>query len=154
LILQHLLLGVNAHVNHDLPQVVVELADGGVPVQALRPDFDAINDILAATQPDVLSELGRVSGWTQLAMSLGGGRAFNFSLGRARAQAWQAAVRLHPLDGQRRGRAVAELDELVSVLAYLITRPTPPISWLLPVARQLEHDDPRVVTRRLLGHLA
>lgn len=72
LIVQHLLLGINAHVNHDLPQVVVELGDGDASLDRLRPDFDAINDILAETQPDILRDLGRVSGWTQLAVSRGG----------------------------------------------------------------------------------
>jgi hypothetical protein len=154
LIVQHLLLGINAHVNHDLPQMVVELADGEASLEVLRPDFDAINDILAETQPDILRDLGRVSGWTQLAVSRGGGRVFNFSLGRARAQAWQSAERIHRLDDTARTSEVAELDRLVSVLALLITRPSAPVSWLLPIPRLLEQDDPRVVTSRLLGHLA
>ncbi len=153
-IVQHLLLGINAHVNHDLPQVVVELADAGSSLADLRPDFDAINDLLAQTQPDILRDLGHVSAWTQLATSSGGGRAFNFSLDRARAQAWQTAVRLDPLDHDGRARDVAELDRLVTVLAYLITRPTAPVSWLLPLARRLEDGDPRVVSRQLLGPLA
>jgi hypothetical protein len=151
---QHLLLGINAHVNHDLPQVVVGLADGEASLGVLRPDFDAINDILAETQPDVLRDLGRVAGWTQLAVSRGGGRVFNFSLGRARAQAWQSAHRIHGLDDAARVNEVAELDRLVSVLAHLITRPSRPVPWLLAIPRWLEHDDPRVVTSQLLGHLA
>jgi hypothetical protein len=77
-----------------------------------------------------------------------------FSLDRARAQAWQTAVRLRPLDADARRRDVAELDRLVSVLAYLITRPVPPLAWLLPIAERLADHDTRVVTRRLLGHLA
>lgn len=154
LIVQHLLLGINAHVNHDLPQVVVELAGAEATLDGLRPDFEALNDILAETQPDILRDLGRVSGWTQLAASRGGGQVFNFSLARARSQAWQSAQRLHRLDDVARGRDVAELDRLVSVLAYLITRPKAPISWLLTIPRWLEPDDPRIVTSRLLGHLA
>jgi len=156
LIVQHLLLGMNAHINYDLPQVVVELAAGdhAESLASLRPDFDAINDILAETQPDILRDLGRVSGWTQLAVAAGGGRVFNFSLSRARAQAWQSAERIHRLDDAARPGEVAELDRLVSVLSLLITQPSAPVSWLLPIPRWLEHDDPRVVTSRLLGHLA
>jgi hypothetical protein len=154
LIVQHLVLGINAHVNHDLPQVVVELAGAEDSLDVLRPDFDAINDILAETLPDILRDLGRVAGWTQVAASWGGGRAFNFSLGRARRQAWQCAERLQRADDVARAREVAELDRLVSVLAYLITRPSAPISVLLRVPRWLEPDDPHVVTSRLLGHLA
>jgi hypothetical protein len=154
LIVQHLLLGVNAHVNHDLPQVVVELADGGASLASLRPDFDAINDILAETQPDILRDLGRVSGWTQVAVSSGGGRIFDFSLDRARDQAWQSAERLHRLDDAARTADVVELDRLVTVLAHLVANPSAPVSWLLAIPRWFEHDDPRVVTTRLLGHLA
>lgn len=153
LIVQHLFLGINAHVNHDLAQVVVELADAGTPIADLRPDFDAINEILAETQPDVLRDLGRVAGWTQLAAAWGG-RTFNFSLDRARDQAWRTAVRLDGLDSPARADEVAELDRVVTALAYLVTRPVRPVSWLLPIARWIENDDPRVVTRQLLGHLA
>ncbi len=153
LIVQHLLLGINAHVNHDLPQVVVELADAGASLDELRPDFDAINDLLAATQPHILRDLRHVSGWTQWSLWLGGGRAFNFSLDRARDQAWQTAVRLRPLDPDPRARETAALDRLVSVLAYLITKPSAPASWLVPIARRLEDRDPRDVTRQLLGPL-
>ena len=154
LIVQHLLLGINAHVNHDLPQVVVELAGTDETLTALRPDFDAINDILGETQVDVLRDLGRVSALTQWAASLGGGTVFNFSLDRARDQAWATAARLHRLDGAARQKQSAELDEVVTVLSYLVTKQNTPVSWLLRIPRRFERDDPYVVTRKLLGHLA
>lgn len=155
LIVQHLLLGVNAHVNHDLPQVVVELATAtDEPIEVLRPDFDAINDILAETQPAILRDLGRVSGWTQIAAAAGGGRVFNFSLDRARDEAWRTAVRLERLDPATRIVDAGELDSVVTGLSQLITAPRRPVRWLLRVPRWLEHDEPNVVTTRLLGHLA
>lgn len=155
LIVQHLLLGVNAHVNHDLPQVVVELAAAtDEPIEALRADFDAINDLLAETQPAILRDLGRVSGWTQIAAAAGGGRIFNFSLDRARDEAWNTAVRLERLDPATRMVDAGELDSVVTGLAQLITTPNRPVRWLLRVPRWLEHNDPREVTTRLLGHLA
>ena len=61
MIVQHLLLGINAHVNHDLPQVVVELAPERGDLAGLRADFDAMNTILAETLPEVLRSLGTVS---------------------------------------------------------------------------------------------
>lgn len=154
LIVQHLLLGINAHVNHDLAQVVVELADERGELGAMRGDFDAVNDVLAATMPDVLRDLGRVSSWVNLLAARGGGRSFHFSLEVARAQAWRAAERLYRLDADRRRADVAELDRLVRVLAYLITRPGRPVRWLVPIGRRLESDDPAQVTRSLLAHLA
>ena len=154
LIVQHLLLGINAHVNHDLPQVVVELAGAGRPLDSLRPDFAAINDILGETQAEILRDVGRVSGWTQWAAGAGGGRVFAFSLDRARDQAWATAERLHRVDEPTRAVEVAELDHVVTALAYMVTRPSAPVRWLLRVPRWLELDDPGEVTRRLLGHLA
>ena len=145
-IVQHLLLGMNAHINHDLPQVVVELADAGASLDELHPGFSAINDLLARTEPDILRDLGRVAGWTHLATAVGGGRIFNFSLDRARDQAWRTAVRLQPLAADARHHEVAELDRLVTVLAYLVTRPVVPFAWLLPIAKHFEDHDPRVVT--------
>jgi hypothetical protein len=154
LIVQHLLAGINAHVNHDLPQVVVELAADRGDLAAMRADFDAVNDVLADTMPDVLRDLGRVSAWVNIAAARGGGRVFHFSLETARAQAWRAAVRLDRLDAAARTADVAEIDRLVSVLAYLVTHPGRPLSWAVRAGRWLEEDDPEKVTRGLLGHLA
>jgi hypothetical protein len=69
----------------------------------------------------------------------------------ARDQAWRAAVALHGLDEDRRRSYRAELDRLVTVLSYLVTRPPAVVRPLVWLARRLEHDDPAVVTRRLLG---
>jgi hypothetical protein len=87
-------------------------------------------------------------------VATGGGRAFNFSLEVARRQAWSAAVRLQKLGPDARRADVAELDRLVSVLAYLVANPGPPTSWAVSVARRLEDHDPRAVTKQLLGSLA
>ena len=154
LIVQHLLLGINAHVNHDLPLVVIEVADEHGDLAGIRSDFDAVNDVLAATMPEVLRDLGRASRWVNLAAAAGGGRLFRFSLTAARDQAWRYAERCRPLGAADREREAAALDETVRVLAYLVTRPALPIRWLVPIARRLEEDDPRRVVRDLLGGLA
>jgi hypothetical protein len=151
LIVQHLLLGINAHVNHDLPLAVVAAADERGDLASIRPDFDAVNDVLAATYVDVVADLDRVSRWVNRVARLGADRAFNFSLRRARAQAWSAATRIHPLDVAARQRAEAELDRVVPVLAYLITRPPPIVRPLLYLARRLEERDVGTVVTALLG---
>lgn len=151
LIVQHLLLGINAHVNHDLPLAVVDVAREVGDPASLRADFDAVNDVLAETYQSVLRDLDGVARWTSEASALGGGRLFNFSLRVARAQAWDAAVRLFPLDPAETAAYRAELDRLVSVLAYLVTQPALPVRVLLPWVRRLEQRDPRTVTAALLG---
>lgn len=151
LVVQHLLLGINAHVNHDLPQAVVEVARGVGDLEAMRRDFDAINEVLASSYSRVIDDLDRVSRWTSEAAFFGGSAAFNFSLTAARRQAWGAAERLNVLDSKEGAVYVAELDHLVSVLAYLITRPAFPVNFLARLARRLETRDARVVTAALLG---
>lgn len=154
LIVQHLLLGINAHVNHDLPQVVVELAEQGRALADMHGDFDAVNRVLAETMPDVMRDLGRVSAWVNGLAARFGSRLFHFSLDAARDQAWRAAVALHALDPTERAVRARELDEVVSTVAYLVTRPPKPAAWLLPLVRRVEEDDPTVVARQLLGPLA
>ncbi len=65
-------------------------------------------------------------------------------------QAWQAAERLHPLDAEGRRRYRQQLDDLVSVLAYLITRPSGFLRPALWLARRAEQHDPTVVVDALL----
>jgi hypothetical protein len=151
LIVQHLLLGINAHVNYDLAQAVVEVASREGGLEAVRGDFDTINDLLANTFVEVIRDLDRVSRWANEAASLGGGRFFNFALRVARSQAWDAAERLYPLNEPGRREYLSELDELVSVLAYLITRPGLPVGVAVWLARRFEQRKPRAVTRALLG---
>jgi hypothetical protein len=150
LIVQHLLLGINAHVNYDLPRAVVEVADERGDLHSIRHDFDAVNDVLAATYVDVVKDLDRVSRWVNSAARLGGGRAFNFSLRVARARAWQAASAMYALSPDARRAYADELDRLVSVIAFMITRPSPVLRPLLGLARRLEeHDTTKVVTAML-----
>jgi hypothetical protein len=151
-IVQHLLLGINAHVNYDLAQAVVEVASQEGGLDAVHNDFDTVNDVLANTSVAVTRDLDTVSHLTSEAAWLGGGRLFNFTLREARAQAWRAAERLYPLDEQQRREYLSELDDLVSVVAYLITRPGLPVGMAVWLARRFEQRDPRKVTRALLGN--
>jgi hypothetical protein len=151
LIGQHLLLGINAHVNHDLAQAVIEVAPDHGGLEAVRPDFDTIGHELAGTFDEVIRDLDRTSRWASEAARCGGGRLFNFSLRVAREQAWGAAERLYPLDQAGRRNYLSELDRLVSVVAYLITRPAFPVGLAVWMARRFEQRDPRAVTRTLLG---
>lgn len=151
LIVQHLLLGINAHVNHDLPQAVVEVASRTGDLAGAQRDFDAVNDVLADASVGILRDLDRVSRWANEIAALGGGRLFDFSLRVARARAWSAAEQLWALDPDDRPGYVAELDGLVSVLAYLVTRPAFPATLLVGAARMFERRDPGAVVTALLG---
>ena len=118
---------------------------------SVRKDFDAVNDVLGGVSVGVLSDLDRLSHWTNMAAAVGGGQRVQLLLACGARQAWSAAERLYALDDQQQRAYVAELDELVSVLAYLITRPPIPVAVFAFFARLLEQHDPKLVTAGLLG---
>jgi hypothetical protein len=134
-----------------LALAVVAVAHEIGDLQSIRKDFDGINDVLGEVYGEVLKDLDRVSRWANLAASAGGGRAFNFSLRVARAQSWRAAEILYPLEGTARMNYLGELDRLVSVVAYLITKPAFPMSVVVRLARRLEEHDPKKAITALLG---
>jgi hypothetical protein len=62
--IQYALSGMNAHIEHDLPLAVVATCRSrGVEPDAVRRDYDAVNDVLASVEARVrrsfLSEVGR-----------------------------------------------------------------------------------------------
>ena len=88
LVLQQLLLGMNAHINLDLGIAAVEVSNGNM--DGVEKDFDAINTIISALTYEVINEITRVSPL----LSLLGLHSSNysiliqFSIGNARDGAW------------------------------------------------------------------
>jgi hypothetical protein len=125
IVLQHLLLGINAHINLDLGIAAAQTSPGA-QLAGLRRDFDGINDILRAMLDDVQDRLTLVSPSMAL-LDLSGGRTdeaiLNFSLERAREAAWRVAERLAPLGPEEVQREIDVLDRWVDVLASLIRYP-------------------------------
>ena len=58
---------------------------------------------------------------------------------------------MYPLSPAGRRAYADELDRLVSVLALLITRPSPALRPLLSLARRLEEHDATTVVTAMLG---
>ncbi|HVF49646.1 MAG TPA: DUF5995 family protein [Pyrinomonadaceae bacterium] len=129
LVLQHLLLGINAHINLDLG-VAAALAAPGAQLPALRRDFDEINNILCAMLDDVQNRLARVSRWMTV-LDRAGCRTdealMNFSINRAREASWRLAEKLAPLSDDEREREIRELDRWIEILARLIQYPGIPL---------------------------
>src|SRR6478735_2081422 len=59
-VLQHLLLGINAHINLDLGVACAEVAPGAA-IDDLEADFNRINDLLASLLPQVELQLIEIS---------------------------------------------------------------------------------------------
>jgi hypothetical protein len=151
IILQHLLLGINAHINLDLGVAAAEIGGTG-PLDAVQADFDAVNDVLGELVEGSQGALDQVSPWLDLVDRVGGAHdeaLINFSLRRARAQAWSVAVRLAPLTGDARAGAIRSVDASTARLAGAIAHPGVGASALLLMVRSRERAEPARVMELL-----
>lgn len=97
IVLQHLLVGINAHINLDLGIAAATISQGK-DLEELRGDFNKINEILAALVNDVEADL--VAIWPRLSKIIkwmGGAEnlLMDFSMELARNGAWKFAQELH-----------------------------------------------------------
>ncbi len=151
LVLQHLLLGMNAHINLDLGIAAVEVAGPG-GLKAIRKDFNAINGILALLTGDVMSSLRRVSPLLSL-LGLHATRynsiLIQFSLSNARDGAWCFAEDLDGSGAADYRRIALERDASIATLASGLTRAKGPVRLTLAVIRLFEWNSPRKILRVL-----
>ncbi len=125
IVLQHLLMGMNAHINLDLGIAAAET----VPPEELpnlKGDFEKINKVLAGLVGDVLKELAEI--WWLLGLLnkyLGSveNAIINFSMGKARDAAWSFAETLSPLSEQQRKQEIVDKDEMLALFSNVISHP-------------------------------
>ena len=124
-IMQHLLLGMNAHINLDLGIAAAEVCPGAM-LAPLEREFNEINNVLATLETSVEREVCSLSPWIGRLVHVEprAGRVIaNFSMNKARAAAWATAQRLASLSGAARDAAIAGVDADVALLSRLIERP-------------------------------
>jgi len=119
IVLQHLLLGINAHINLDLAVAAAATAPGA-QLSELKSDFNRINSILAALLESVKAELTTI--WPLLGLidrfsGTSDDVLINFSMSKARDCAWLAAERLSAADVVQQESLVKQLDGRVVRLA-------------------------------------
>ena len=143
LVAQHLLLGINAHINLDLGVAAAAAAPPG-EVDALRDDFETINDVLAELVDRMQASLAAVSPWTRW-VDVAGLRfdeaLVTFSLRRARADAWDFATKLSAAAPDERRRLELQRDVEVAALGERIARPGFPVRWVVSAAQRRERHD-------------
>ncbi|MBZ3906018.1 MULTISPECIES: DUF5995 family protein [Streptomyces] len=150
-IVQHLVLGVNAHINLDLA-VAAARTSPGEDIRALRRDFLLINDILARVSLTVQDSVGAVSPLLSLLDRVGARtdeRLLDFSIRQSRAEAWHNAVLLAGQTEEEREDTIERLDVRSAVLARLIARPSGLVRPALQLIRSTESDDVPAVIAHL-----
>ena len=119
IILQHLLLGINAHINLDLGIAAAETVGDG-KLMDLKNDFMAINQILTDLVDSMQKRLAKASpllGLLDAFASTVDEDLINFSMGVARDGAWAFAEKIYLAPKKERQRLVAERDFRIAVLA-------------------------------------
>jgi len=152
MILQHVLLGMNAHINFDLPLAVIAAANGG-KLAELHEDFLAINRILASLLNPVQAIIDDFSPLLHILDQVGGRtdeELVTFSIDTARDEAWHQATRLADEDDDQRKRSVLSLDRWVTVLAQSIIVPDGALGLASNLIARTESTDIAAVTAALL----
>jgi Family of unknown function (DUF5995) len=147
IVLQHLILGINAHINHDLPLALSQV--GIDPQRAERQrDHTAVNEALWAATNDVQQRLAKLYDPLLGVLDLLGGpfdELFtNFSFDVARQAAWDAGVRLvDAAGGPERATVQRQIEGAAAALAEVILEPNrcvAPLLRVLAVAEAMRGD--------------
>mgnify|MGYP007055206715 FL=1 len=123
LVIQQLFLGMNAHINLDLGIAAARTASGDA-LPSLKNDFNKINDVLASLVDSVIDELSKI--WPPLkllTLSKVDDVLVNFSMSKARDQAWALAEVLAPLGIADQEYEIRDKDYEMAKLGMLIANP-------------------------------
>ncbi len=131
IIVQHLLLGISAHINIDLGVASAQTAPGS-KINDLKDDFRKVNDVLAALVPTSLNEISELSPLLHLLEDVAEKEEeaiINFSIKIARDFSWRLATQLAPLSASeqqaiidKKNIDVAKLGEKVVNPGFLIEK--------------------------------
>jgi hypothetical protein len=125
IVLQHLLLGMNAHINLDLG-IAAATTMRGEGLEAIHGDFNTMNDILASLVDEVQNGLAQLwPGLRLLNPVLGNidNSVVNFSMKKARDHAWTAAQAFTSLPDEAWSEAVAIQDRKALLVGRLVRNP-------------------------------
>ena len=151
LVSQHLLLGINAHINLDLGIAAAQTSPGD-ELPALENDFNTINDILGRLVGVVESDLAEV--WPMFGIVIRAlcgldKKLIRFSMDKARQFAWDFAVRLAPLDQAAQQKEIDDVDPKVQLLGIVIWHPGVILSTINLMIRLCE----RGSVAQIIGYL-
>ena len=141
IVLQHLFLGMNAHISLDLGITASEISSGD-KIDSLQDDFNKINEILASLVDDVQRELGKIWPFLRIIDWLAGRldeAVADFSIDIARDAAWDVAKDLavdqNPVS---REEYIAKLDQKVSRFGGKLYKPGIILGLLAKIIRLME----------------
>src|SRR5690606_25056180 len=142
-IVQHLLLGINAHINLDLGVAAAGISTPET-IAALHPDFQRINDTIGIEYNSLQSKLSRISWLMIFIAQLDTEKTdalINFSISKARDTAWANAQILCHASPVIYTQAMDTTDNLVGTIAQRIHAPGKVAGFLFKWIRKAEQKD-------------
>jgi len=140
-IMQHIMLGMNAHINLDLG-VSTATTMTGKQIIAIENDFNKVNDILFQITNELQDRLSRVSPLLFLLDLFGENqdeKIINFSMRKAREQSWNSANLLWALTKDQREEPINGIDHIVLKISERIKAPkSRMIRFLLQLMQKFE----------------
>jgi hypothetical protein len=125
-VMQHLLLGMNAHINLDLGIAAASVAPGSA-IHSLKRDFDAINGILGDMVDEVQDRLAQIwpaMRWLDRTGGVVDEAVVNFSIRRAREHAWSVATALAGMPSvEEREAFIRDTDASMAALGQKVRDP-------------------------------
>lgn len=150
--IQHILLGMNAHINHDLAIAAAQVAKGD-KIIVLKNDFMTINHILAGLTNEMQKGLGKISFLMRILDIVGFSKdekIINFSIKKARDFAWINAMELALLDGKLVEARKNQIDLRVVEISHLIQDPPGKLlNFILNIMTLFEVKDPVKIIKKL-----
>jgi hypothetical protein len=151
IILQHLLLGMNAHINFDLAIAAVQTSPGS-DLPGLKRDFFEITVLLGEMIDSVQERIDQVSPWFGIIDHVGGRtdeQICAFAIKEARNLAWQTAEELAVAAPEKFEREIALHDQVVAELGRRIRSPGRLVGAALYLIRVRESNDVPAVIEAL-----
>lgn len=139
-VLQHLLLGINAHINLDLG-IAAAAVSTAETIDALLPDYNRINTIITGLFGTVQESLTRIAFPMYFIRTINPATTsaiLNFSIGKARETAWSNALILSGAGDTGQQQVIGLTDNMVSKVAGRIQAPGAWIGLLLRWVRMTE----------------
>lgn len=134
---QHLIWGINAHVNLDLGIAAARICPGD-SIHSLKSDFDQINELLSDMVDEVEQELAKIWPTLRWILKISGevdNFLIDFSMKTARDGAWKFATQLAYMSFEEQEALIKERDKKVLALAKIIHRPGFLLSGLFKIIR-------------------
>jgi hypothetical protein len=150
-LVQHLVLGVNAHINLDLAVAAAHTCPGD-GIADLERDFHRVNDILVATLADAqeaVADLSPMFGVLDVVLGRLDEAVIGFDIVRARRQAWEAAELLARQPADSAAATERLLDRYATGLARVVLAPPHPMPAALELLRATERTPVGESVRRL-----